>query len=259
MRVGVPIVDYVTGYNALTGVLLALAARQRSGAGQRVEVTLFDTALSLLVPHAANWLCSGRTPRTARQRPSQHRALRQVRGRRRRDIPRHRQRRPVPPLLPAGGARSTCSTIRASRPMPRGLQHVAALRAEIERTLAAFKVRGSLPRADAGRRARGRGQHGAASLRPAARRPPRHAGRQRRPPCARHSREACETPGSAGRRPPHFGEHASEIWRSRPRSGGDRRLDRSRHRHAATERKRPTIRSPSRRRSKRSSGEETTC
>jgi crotonobetainyl-CoA:carnitine CoA-transferase CaiB-like acyl-CoA transferase len=61
-RVGIPIVDYVTGYNALTGILLALTARHRSGRGQRVEVALFDTALSLLVPHAANWLCSGRVP-----------------------------------------------------------------------------------------------------------------------------------------------------------------------------------------------------
>ena len=61
-RVGIPIVDYVTGYNALAGILLALQARQQSGRGQRVEVALFDTALSLLVPHAANWLASGRTP-----------------------------------------------------------------------------------------------------------------------------------------------------------------------------------------------------
>ena len=62
VRVGIPIVDYVTGYNALAGILLALSARERTGRGQRVEVALFDTALSLLVPHAANWLCSGRTP-----------------------------------------------------------------------------------------------------------------------------------------------------------------------------------------------------
>lgn len=61
-RVGIPIVDYVTGYNALAGILLALQARAQSGRGQRVEVALFDTALSLLVPHAANWLASGRTP-----------------------------------------------------------------------------------------------------------------------------------------------------------------------------------------------------
>jgi crotonobetainyl-CoA:carnitine CoA-transferase CaiB-like acyl-CoA transferase len=61
-RVGVPIVDYVTGYNALTGILLALAARQQTGKGQRIDATLFDTALGLLVPHAANWLSSGHTP-----------------------------------------------------------------------------------------------------------------------------------------------------------------------------------------------------
>ncbi len=62
VRVGVPVVDVVTGYNALVGILLALAERQRSGRGQRVEATLFDSALGLLVPHAANWFASGRTP-----------------------------------------------------------------------------------------------------------------------------------------------------------------------------------------------------
>jgi len=61
-RVGIPIVDYVTGYNALTGILLALNARHASGRGQRVDVTLFDSALAMLVPHAANWMCSGKTP-----------------------------------------------------------------------------------------------------------------------------------------------------------------------------------------------------
>ena len=61
-RVGVPIVDYVTGYNALTGILLALQARELSGGDSGSRSTLFDTALSMLVPHAANWLCSGRTP-----------------------------------------------------------------------------------------------------------------------------------------------------------------------------------------------------
>jgi crotonobetainyl-CoA:carnitine CoA-transferase CaiB-like acyl-CoA transferase len=61
-RVGVPIVDHMTGYSALTGILLALHERNGSGRGQRVEVTLFDTALSLLVPHAANLLESGNEP-----------------------------------------------------------------------------------------------------------------------------------------------------------------------------------------------------
>lgn len=61
-RVGVPVVDHLAGYTALTGILMALVARARTGRGQRVEATLFDAALSLLVPHAANWLCSGNTP-----------------------------------------------------------------------------------------------------------------------------------------------------------------------------------------------------
>jgi len=61
-RVGVPIVDHLTGYTALTGILLALHERNQSGRGQRVEATLFDTALSLLVPHAANLLESGKEP-----------------------------------------------------------------------------------------------------------------------------------------------------------------------------------------------------
>jgi crotonobetainyl-CoA:carnitine CoA-transferase CaiB-like acyl-CoA transferase len=59
-RVGVPVVDHLTGYTALVGILLALHARHTSGRGQRVEATLFDTALSLLVPHAANFFESGK-------------------------------------------------------------------------------------------------------------------------------------------------------------------------------------------------------
>jgi len=62
MRMGVPIVDYLTGYTALTGILMALYVRERTGKAQKVEATLFDTALSLLVPHAANWLASDRAP-----------------------------------------------------------------------------------------------------------------------------------------------------------------------------------------------------
>jgi len=61
-RVGVPIVDHLTGYVALAGILMALHARERTGKGQRVEASLFDTGLSLLVPHASNWFASGRAP-----------------------------------------------------------------------------------------------------------------------------------------------------------------------------------------------------
>jgi crotonobetainyl-CoA:carnitine CoA-transferase CaiB-like acyl-CoA transferase len=62
MRTGMPIVDIVTGYNAFAGITMALLARARIGHGQRVDATLFDTALSLLIPHAVNWMASGQTP-----------------------------------------------------------------------------------------------------------------------------------------------------------------------------------------------------
>jgi crotonobetainyl-CoA:carnitine CoA-transferase CaiB-like acyl-CoA transferase len=63
MRLGIPIVDHLTGYVAMSGILMALFARERTGAGQRVDATLFDTGLSLLVPHAANWFRSNQAPR----------------------------------------------------------------------------------------------------------------------------------------------------------------------------------------------------
>jgi crotonobetainyl-CoA:carnitine CoA-transferase CaiB-like acyl-CoA transferase len=61
-RVGVPVVDHLTAYTALSGILMALHARGRTGLGQHLDVTLFDAALSLLVPHAANYFESGKVP-----------------------------------------------------------------------------------------------------------------------------------------------------------------------------------------------------
>lgn len=61
-RVGIPVVDHLTGYVALSGILMALQARTRTGQGQRVEAALYDTALSLLLPHAANWFASRKSP-----------------------------------------------------------------------------------------------------------------------------------------------------------------------------------------------------
>lgn len=55
LRVGLPVVDMVTGLNAALGVMMALRERQRSGRGQFVEAALFDAGLSLLHPHGANW------------------------------------------------------------------------------------------------------------------------------------------------------------------------------------------------------------
>ena len=63
LRVGLPVVDMVTGLNAALGILMALQERQTSGRGQLVEVALYDCGLSLLHPHAANHLLDGRLPR----------------------------------------------------------------------------------------------------------------------------------------------------------------------------------------------------
>lgn len=71
LRVGLPVVDMVTGLNAVIGVLLALQERQRSGHGQFVEVALYDSGLSLLHPHAANWFGDARVPgRTGNAHPN---------------------------------------------------------------------------------------------------------------------------------------------------------------------------------------------
>lgn len=59
LRVGVPVVDIVTGLNAVIGILMALNERERSGRGQFVEAALYDCGMSLLHPHLANYYLSG--------------------------------------------------------------------------------------------------------------------------------------------------------------------------------------------------------
>ena len=62
LRLGVPVVDMTAGSNLVIGVLLALYARERSGTGQHVDVTLYDSAIGLTHPHAPNWFLSGKVP-----------------------------------------------------------------------------------------------------------------------------------------------------------------------------------------------------
>lgn len=62
LRVGVPIVDIVTSHMAVSGILLALTERDRSGRGQLVDIALLDAVISLLHPHASNWISSGKVP-----------------------------------------------------------------------------------------------------------------------------------------------------------------------------------------------------
>jgi crotonobetainyl-CoA:carnitine CoA-transferase CaiB-like acyl-CoA transferase len=62
VRMGVAVVDLATGMNATIAILMALAERARSGRGQFVEATLYDSAVALLHPHIANFLLNGKKP-----------------------------------------------------------------------------------------------------------------------------------------------------------------------------------------------------
>lgn len=59
LRVGLPVVDMVTGLNAALGILMALNERSQSGKGQFVEASLYDCGISLLHPHLPNYYLSG--------------------------------------------------------------------------------------------------------------------------------------------------------------------------------------------------------
>jgi crotonobetainyl-CoA:carnitine CoA-transferase CaiB-like acyl-CoA transferase len=62
-KVGVALVDVLTGLYAFGGVLAALQERGRTGRGQRVEVSLLGSALASLVNQASSYVCTGRPPR----------------------------------------------------------------------------------------------------------------------------------------------------------------------------------------------------
>lgn len=63
IRVGLPIIDIAAGLHACIGILAAVHERARSGRGQSVRTSLFETGLSLLHPHAANYFMSGENPK----------------------------------------------------------------------------------------------------------------------------------------------------------------------------------------------------
>jgi crotonobetainyl-CoA:carnitine CoA-transferase CaiB-like acyl-CoA transferase len=62
LRCGVSFLDLGTGMMAAYGVMNALFHRERAGPGQKVEVSLFETALSLMSYHAVGYLLEGNVP-----------------------------------------------------------------------------------------------------------------------------------------------------------------------------------------------------
>jgi formyl-CoA transferase len=62
-RVGIPIVDITSGMFAAISILAALRARDITGEGQLVDISLFDAHVALLTNVASNYLVGGEPPR----------------------------------------------------------------------------------------------------------------------------------------------------------------------------------------------------
>ncbi|MCB1844290.1 MAG: CoA transferase, partial [Halioglobus sp.] len=61
-KTGVAITDILTGMYAASAVLAALNARHRTGAGQHIDVPLFDTQVACLANQAMSYLVSNEVP-----------------------------------------------------------------------------------------------------------------------------------------------------------------------------------------------------
>jgi crotonobetainyl-CoA:carnitine CoA-transferase CaiB-like acyl-CoA transferase len=71
LKVGAALIDMVCGLYATTAVLAALQARERTGRGQHVEVSLMDSALAGLLNQASAHLNAGVVPgRLGNRHPS---------------------------------------------------------------------------------------------------------------------------------------------------------------------------------------------
>jgi crotonobetainyl-CoA:carnitine CoA-transferase CaiB-like acyl-CoA transferase len=62
-KVGIPILDLMTGMYTAVAALAALAGRELTGQGDYIDVAMFDVQTAVLANQAMNYLMSGRTPR----------------------------------------------------------------------------------------------------------------------------------------------------------------------------------------------------
>jgi crotonobetainyl-CoA:carnitine CoA-transferase CaiB-like acyl-CoA transferase len=61
-KVGVPIIDLMTGMYAAVAVLAALARRAETGQGETIDLAMLDVGAAFLANQAMNWLVGGKTP-----------------------------------------------------------------------------------------------------------------------------------------------------------------------------------------------------
>ncbi len=62
VRVGVSLVDYMTGMWAALGIVAALAERERTGGGATLDTSLYETALGLMSYHLTGFVATGTAP-----------------------------------------------------------------------------------------------------------------------------------------------------------------------------------------------------
>lgn len=62
-KVGIPIIDIMTGMYTTIAVLAALANRDRTGDGDYIDVAMLDVSVAMLANQAMNFLVSGKTPK----------------------------------------------------------------------------------------------------------------------------------------------------------------------------------------------------
>lgn len=60
MRVGFPVVDTLTGQTAAFAILAALLRRERTGAGELIDVAMFDAAIAFMTSAVVPYLVTGR-------------------------------------------------------------------------------------------------------------------------------------------------------------------------------------------------------
>lgn len=70
-KVGASISDILAGIYAFQGILLALFHRERTGKGQRVDISMLDSVVSVLTHQAQNYFTTGKAPvRRGNRHPS---------------------------------------------------------------------------------------------------------------------------------------------------------------------------------------------
>ena len=62
MKIGVPMVDLITGLYASNAILAALARREVSGEGEHIDMAMLDVGVTLLANQAMNYLLTDKVP-----------------------------------------------------------------------------------------------------------------------------------------------------------------------------------------------------